>query len=349
MKPQYIDRKELTRLLDRLQEEYRVFAPVQKGEARIFQRYPGDPERDGPLSLEEARTFEPVKLFYFKARQLVAQGYADGVPDAGQKPLCLLGVKACDLKGLEILDQVFSGTDYRDPLYLQAREEGLIVSADCTSALDVCFCLAFHGRPYPQSGFDINLSEVDSGFIAEAGSGKGARILESSPELFREASGERLQQREARRARVEEAVRDRMRENHIPDQDLLDGLVQRNFEAALWQEEADTCVECGACNAICPTCHCFLLYDQTADDRLARFRLWDSCLIKDFAQVAGGANPRPRLWMRLRNRFDKKFNFFPAVYQRYGCTGCGRCILACPGKIDIRHVLRRNVEYVSEQ
>jgi NAD-dependent dihydropyrimidine dehydrogenase PreA subunit len=52
--------------------------------------------------------------------------------------------------------------------------------------------------------------------------------------------------------------------------------------------------------------------------------------------------------MRLRNRFEKKFDYFPKVNDLYACTGCGRCILACPGKIDIRKVLKRNVENVQK-
>jgi Fe-S oxidoreductase len=66
-------------------------------------------------------------------------------------------------------------------------------------------------------------------------------------------------------------------------------------------------------------------------------------MIKDFARVAGGGNPRKILWMRLRNRFEKKFDFFPKVSGITACTGCGRCISACPAKIDIRKVLRRLV------
>ena len=71
-----------------------------------------------------------------------------------------------------------------------------------------------------------------------------------------------------------------------------------------------------------------------------RGRNWDACLYKTFARVAGGANPRKHLYERLRNRFDKKFAFFPEVLDYFACTGCGRCIDACPGNIDLREVLK---------
>ena len=70
-------------------------------------------------------------------------------------------------------------------------------------------------------------------------------------------------------------------------------------------------------------------------------------MIKDFAKVAGNANPRGKLSQRLRNRFEKKFDFFPKVANVYACTGCGRCISACPAKIDIRKVLGKLVDNAS--
>jgi formate hydrogenlyase subunit 6/NADH:ubiquinone oxidoreductase subunit I len=107
-----------------------------------------------------------------------------------------------------------------------------------------------------------------------------------------------------------------------------------------WQEASSTCVECGACNFVCPTCHCFLLSDDNSNAGNSRSRIWDSCLYRTFARVAGGANPRRHLYERLRNRFDKKFDFFPQVIKCFACTGCGRCVEACPGKIDVREVLK---------
>jgi ferredoxin len=148
------------------------------------------------------------------------------------------------------------------------------------------------------------------------------------------------------RERVTAEVGRAVEEAGAVDQDRLEGVISEAYESPVWREEADRCVECGACNTICPTCHCFLLYDQMlqAGEEMEKLRVWDSCLLKGFARVAGGENPRPELWMRLRNRFEKKFDFFPRTEGIYACTGCGRCIACCPAEIDIREVLRRLVE-----
>ena len=68
-----------------------------------------------------------------------------------------------------------------------------------------------------------------------------------------------------------------------------------------------------------------------------------------FARVAGGANPRAHRAARLRNRFEKKFSYFPEVLGCYACDGCGRCTEACTGNIDIRKVCELMNEYGSSE
>jgi sulfhydrogenase subunit beta (sulfur reductase) len=339
MKAAFFTPNELSVFLFSLSDRYRVVAPVTKDGKQYLHRMDSIGRDKLCASLGEVRPCEPLKTFYFEAREKVVSGFKDEVPAASGKPFCIVGVKACDLKGFEVLDGVFLDDERPDPLYQKHREDNLIISSDCPRPINTCFCTALSAGPFPVRGFDVNLSEIAGGFIAESGSGRGGELMENAASRVREATRQEMEEREKLRRQAEERVSGNVREHGVPPQERLEGAVERSRESELWKKEASTCVECGACNTVCPTCHCFLLYDQKRDGDTARFRIWDSCLIKDFAKVAGGANPRPELWMRLRNRFEKKFDFFPKIRHVYACTGCGRCISACPGRIDIRRIL----------
>lgn len=336
----FITSENLEKLLFELSKNYDVFVPVNKNDQRFYKKYSENIENK---TIGEVRAFEPLKAFFFQAREKVAEGYSPELLHKYDKPRCLVGVKACDLKGFLVQDHVFDDEDYQDQTYLQARKKNLIISSDCTCTIETCFCMAMDVKPFPVSDFDLNLSEIEGGFLVSIGSEKGKLTLKKYLELFDKATESMTKSRDRIRARVVDEVESNIEKNNVPHQDKLKNVISEKYESGIWADEAEKCVECGACNTICPTCHCFLLYDQKNEESIARFRIWDSCLIKDFARVGGGENPREKLWMRLRNRFEKKFDFFPKVAGIYACTGCGRCISACPGKIDIRTVLNRLV------
>ena len=337
----FISDKNIVKLLDQLKKDYEVYVPVKKDKQRFYKKY--DVFTDD-ITIGEVRPFEPLKAFFSPAREKVADGFKNSVPAFKDKPFAIVGVKACDLKGFKVQDYVFKDHDYQDPFYIKMRSENLIIASDCTCTIETCFCLALGIKPYPQEDFDINLSQVNGGFIAESASKKGEEFLQDNLFLFQEPIKEKLTERDKQREKVTGEVEKNIKEKNIPLQESFKSIIEDSYENDLWKEESKTCVECGACNTICPTCHCFLLYDQKDSKKMRRFRMWDSCMLKGFARVAGGANPRPQLWMRLRNRFEKKFDFFPKVAEVYACTGCGRCISACPAKIDIRKVLRKLVD-----
>lgn len=342
----YISAGDLPAFMGGLTQHHSVYAPVKKGNQRFYQRVE-DPAADWVIG--EVRCFEPLKAFFFRAREKVAEDFSPDVISGGEKPCCIVGAKACDLKGFKVGDFVFGNPDDPDPYYTRPRAETLIISADCTEPLDTCFCLSLDVTPYPQDGFDLNLSEVDDGYIVDVGSERGAELVKANATLMQEAGEAQLARRESRRSQVRKELNAALETGGVPDQSRFKGIIEKAYDGEIWQEEAEACVECGACNTICPTCHCFLLYDQQDEESMTRLKVWDSCMIKDFARVAGGGNPRPMLWMRLRNRFEKKFDFFPKVADLYACTGCGRCIPACPAKIDIRNVLRKLVDHAESR
>lgn len=311
----------------------------------IFRLVRADAWAPGRHTVGAYRPVEPLKAVVFPPRLRVG---AFGEPPAPAElpERIVVGVKNCDLSALRVHDRVFLETEPADPFYAEARRKTILVSCDCTSALDVCFCSAVREQPYARSGFDINLSPIAAGYVVESGSPKGdARLAEAEVRALLEPAGaEAVAERDRNRKAMTERVRGQAARAGLSADDDFRGAVRATAESGLWGEFAERCVECGACNFVCCTCHCFLLGDgRAAGGAAVRTRMWDSCLYRNFARVAGGANPRGHRAERLHNRFDKKFNYFPGVCGVYACDGCGRCVEACAGRIDIREVLKRAV------
>jgi len=328
-----ITKKDLFDLLARIAVSSRVVVPYINGEQLYFGDF--DPAKESRIELGGIRQAEPIKTFLNHPREMVVNGKT-----SDSRPLVLVGVKACDLASLDIQDFVFLKGDPGDPLYSEKRKRTTIISVDCTYAKETCYCVAMDGAPYPSANFDINLSIMDNNILVEAAGSKANDIISAYRMFFKEATPHHIGIRDSNRNAISGEVKSFIDKRGTPLAAEIKGKLKENYnKTELWEDMASTCVECGACNLVCPTCHCFLLFDESKRPA-TRGRIWDSCLYKSFARVAGGANPRKHLYERLRNRFDKKFDFFPEVLGKLACTGCGRCIEACAGDIDIREVLK---------
>ena len=334
----FINKPNLDRLVKNLSKTYKIFAPVKADNKRFYKEIGENGLGDSVIG--EIRAVEAIKSFYFPARTKIAEYFSKKTSNKEEKPIAIIGVKSCDLASFKVMDYVYAQEPFRDPFYVAKREEGLIISSDCTCYGETCFCVAIGIMPYPTENFDINLSEFDGGYVAESGSSKGEKIIKEYLELFQSAEPY-MEKINSNRKKLKEDLLEHVKKSDIPPKDSVQGAFKSKFDSNLWEDVAKTCVECGACNIICPACHCFILMDQKNGNSFERLRMWDSCLLMSFARVAGGANPRKLLAQRMRNRFDKKFNFFFDTIGRFGCTGCGRCTEACPGKIDIREVLSK--------
>ncbi len=338
MNAYFINRPNLDRLARSLSKTYKVYVPVKSENDRYYKKI-GDEGLDDAV-IGEIRPVQSIKSFFFPARTKVSDYFSEKTPEKKSRPVAIIGAKACDLASLKVMDYVYMQDSFKDPFYIARRKEGLIISSDCTTYGESCFCVALGIMPYPIEDFDINLSEVGTGYVVEIGSDKGEKITRDYSKLFQSAELYTDKKDEARK-KLKKELEEHVKKSNIPSKDSIQARFKEKFDSELWEETVKTCVECGACNMICPACHCFILKDQKVDKGFERLRLWDSCLLMSFARVAGNANPRKLLAQRLRNRFDKKFNFFPDIIGKFGCTGCGRCTEACPGKIDIKEVLSK--------
>jgi len=336
--------RELKPFLDAIAQQMELYVPKKSNAHYVFTRY--EPSGQTQVEFSNIRACTPVKEFLFPLRELAAV-FPEPFEPEQIKPFAVFGLKQCDLRSIEILDKVFLEEEFEDPFYAGRRQKMFIISSDCFEPGKSCFCNVLGGQPFARTGFDLNVSQVKDGFIIEAGSQKGNDFLQKHSALFMAMPVGALVERDKNRAETQKQLEQNNAELKLdaPVQEV----VSSGYDSDVFDEEAKTCVECQACTRVCPTCHCFYLYDTRQKDYFSKMKMWDSCMRLAYAKVAGGANPRKILGDRLRHRLMHKFSYF---LDRYGidmCVGCGRCVDAESGGVDIRAVLKKlNEEFKSK-
>jgi sulfhydrogenase subunit beta (sulfur reductase) len=254
-------------------------------------------------------------------------GKANEVPK-----LALIGVRACDLTALEVLDRVFLKGAFVDSGYQARRDQALIVAVNCTRAGGTCFCASMGTGPRATFGFDLALTEVyqdqEHYFIVEVGTPKGAAVLAGVP--TRPAEPAEVSAAEALVAQAATAMGRQL------DTAGLQELLYRNYEHPHWDDVASRCLTCGNCTMVCPTCFCHTVEDglDLSGKKAERRRRQQVCFTLDFTYIHGGSvRSSPR--SRYRQWLTHKLATWVDQFGCFGCVGCGRCITWCPVAIDI--------------
>src|SRR5271169_4484883 len=283
----------------------------------------------GPVTWKKF-LFPPVSRLWKAER---ANGQFQIIPEQ-QRPTkyALVGVRACDIQALAILDKVFLEGPFPDPGYQLRRANVFIVALNCTRAGGTCFCASLGSGPKVTAGYDLALTEVlkngDHYFVVHVGTEAGARLLARIPHDL--ASEEEVAFADNQ---VAEASRRMGRTLNI---DGIKELFYRNSESPRWDGLANRCLSCANCTLVCPTCFCFTVEDTTelTGVHAERTRKWDSCFTTDFSYIHGSSvRPTPR--SKYRQWITHKLAYWQDQFGSSGCVGCGRCITWCPVGIDI--------------
>lgn len=298
-----------------------------------FDVKPGVPIR----SVKEFFFPQPETLLRFSKIKSDPEALVMKEPVTSEKKRVLAGVRPCDARSITLNSMPYED----DPYFLKRREQTVVIGLSCSSVCSTCFCVWAGGSPFGKEGLDVAVTaDPDNGYIVESLTEKGLKVLEAVKEQS-VASGEEISWVEEERkkwAKKGEKVPNPAMQ--LKGTDLL-----TLYDAPFWQEISDSCINCGICTFLCPTCYCFDIQDENLRGSGRRIRYWDSCMFPLFTKHASGHNPRGMKLQRCRNRFMHKLRYFPERFGPLSCVGCGRCIKLCPVNIDIREVMHKMVAF----
>ena len=331
-----IAKEHLSELFQKIAESQELYLPVKNAGQTNFSAWTEDAEVD----LETLKTVKSPKDAFFPQSENLYTVKQEGKklrvePEAlKSQNFVVFGMKACDLKGVEVLDRVFLSEPI-DTFYAARRDHGTIVALACHEPEESCFCKVF-GIDAANPAADVATWIIEGELYWNALTEKGEALTAVVRELLIDTEEEKVEEEKEAIHKIVEK---------LPYMNLsLDGwggdVLTEKFDAPLWEELYKPCLACGTCTFVCPTCQCYDIKDYTTSNGVSRYRCWDSCMYSDFTMMAHGNN-RTSQMQRFRQRFMHKLVYYPANNDgMFSCVGCGRCVEKCPAALNIVKVIK---------
>jgi NAD(P)H-flavin reductase/NAD-dependent dihydropyrimidine dehydrogenase PreA subunit len=290
----------------------------------------------GPLdSADELRldydvTLLPPKKYFFPQRETLftynlSGGFSAKNPEES-KPMVIIGVHPYDIVALLHMDEIFSETK-SDPYYFKKRESSIIIGLNIKKMSKWNFS-SFMGSSVIDYGYDLMLTDLGNRYAISVGSQKGGELLSKYSKNVTAALARDIQA--AGQQKRDVMYTSQQKFEFAPE--LIPELLKDSYtKSGFWEKHSESCLACGSCVLVCPTCYCFDVKDNPdlSLEQGERIRTWDGCLLEDFAKIASGENFRATRPTRYRHRYFKKGKY---LYDRFGfvsCVGCGRCSSNC--------------------
>ncbi|KPJ74467.1 MAG: 4Fe-4S ferredoxin [Deltaproteobacteria bacterium SG8_13] len=336
-----IDKKDWNKGLDRSRKTYRLVGPVKRaGEdlAGFYEladkEHPDMGAADTVLSAKSVVYPQTEVMFRYTTDKNSPDCNRLKRPAADYSPRAVIGIRPYDAAAILMLKKNFDTPDYRDPYWCDAYEACTFVglAVDAPSSTD--FSTSTGSGPFSEKGLDVLLVDMAGHYLAKVLTDKGAAYMKAAGWQRAADAKAAAQQIEKKKKAAEALIVSSVSFDKIARKSILD-----LYKADFWDDVAFSCINCGTCTYVCPTCWCFDIQDESKGKTGVRYKNWDSCMYPLFSLHGSGHNPRGTKTMRARQRFMHKLKYFLDKYDDgIMCVGCGRCVRSCPVNIDIRRV-----------
>lgn len=331
-----ISLNELDKLFAAISVASTLYLPIDTAAGAKFEKW-----ESGKTLSKNLNTVRSAKDFFFPQTENLMDFQMEGknIEIIDTRKECenfvLFGVRACDVKSFEILDRVFLAEPV-DSYYKNRREHGVVMSLACNKPVETCFCGTFGIDASSPEG-DVVCWQTEDALYMEAKTAKGAKLLESLTDVTEETDSTAA---EAQQKLIAQRLK-KLPLSKLSADAFGDGKTSEFFDAPEWKELSESCLGCGTCTFICPTCQCYDIKDFNTGHGVKRFRCWDSCMYSEFTKMSAG-QPRLTQMERFRQRFMHKLVYYPTNNDGlFSCVGCGRCMAKCPIQMNIVKVMKK--------
>ena len=260
-------------------------------------------------------------LFYFTEDQTM-------VPKGPEKDI-LIFLRSCDLHAVKRLDQIYLKNGFEDFYYARVRERAKFILMGCETTCASGFCVS------------MGTNKSDN---------YDAYVKVNQDTVYMDLKWSELEADVATEAQNVDVTPDYVTEN-VEKVTLPKNLSNESFTKEIWQEYGARCIKCGRCNFVCPTCTCFTMQDIFYKDNAKvgeRRRVWASCQIDGYTEMAGGHGFRKSQGDRMRFKVMHKIYDYEKRFGYPMCVGCGRCDDVCPEYISYSNCVNRLAKEESE-
>ena len=304
--------------IEKMLVSYTIFATIKNDFGLDYEVV--DPGNISRISYNKAKPATPLKAFFLPVSENVTAARS------AEKQRIILGVPNCDLKALRLLDEIYIDGDFDDIFYKKRRENTLLIATDCFEVQEHCHCTSYGFNNWVTEDADLAVIRHNDLILLRIISARGDDFVRQFALAKQLDDAAILSETEALRQNAASRLA-----GHTLPGFTVTGAAVNKAGAEIWKKYSGHCVSCGACTAVCPTCSCFLLIDKPGFEKVKHL---DACQYPGFERVAGGEDSLFGLAHRFRNRYMCKYSWKSVKFNSVACTGCGRCIEACIGKIN---------------
>ena len=227
-----IAKEHLSELFQKIAESQELYLPVKNAGQTNFAAWTEDAEVD----LDTLKTVKSPKDAFFPQSENLYTVKQEGKklrvePEAlKSQDFVVFGMKACDLKGVEVLDRVFLSEPI-DTFYAARRDHGTIVALACHEPEESCFCKVF-GVDAASPAADVATWMIEGELYWKALTEKGEVLTASVRELLADAAEEKVEEEKEAIHKIVEK---------LPYMNLsLEGwggdVLTEKFDSPLWEE-----------------------------------------------------------------------------------------------------------------